>query len=242
MDEKQIELVNYHDLALPFCLLSASFFLFHVNVFTWLFFGTPPSVLLIRFSDSSTFAANFSPLCWLLLLLSAAGSVLLLRALMYQPVVKKPAIVLCAIFGVIIISSVFTTVMPVPGLPTYAGSIAVVAYASLPMCLAYLLMGFENDDVINTGSGNLRSLAMIVGIYGVFFTLLLVHFSSTYVPPDPDPRHDNFFDNFNRDLLWALFDYIDAPFLMPAVGLLLFRMGIRMRRIHSTHRPDPWHR
>ena len=234
MDEIKAGQINYRNFALPLCLLSVVFFILYILGLSWLLSGTLRSGLELFFPVSTaSMLAGFFPYasCGLALLLSSAGAVLLVREVQARPVPRNPAFLLCAIFGVMILCVVVSVTLPSSDIQKYAGLIVLVGYASVPLCLAFLLDRLEKQESCPSGTGTLRSCAMVVGFFGLFFVLLLVYSTLAYVPPAADPRTDNMFNFDPLALIGAFFGLIDLAFLMPGVGILLLRFSVRLQRI-----------
>jgi hypothetical protein len=235
MDENGTGHANNRNLALPVFLLTPVFFIPYIIAFSWLLSGTLRSglELFFPFSTASMLAGLFPYVsCGLVLLLSSVGSALLFRVVQDRPVLRNPALLLCEVFAVMFFSCIVVLVtLPSPDIQKYAGIIVLIGYASIPLCLVYILDSLGKEGSGTSGTGTLRWCALLVGFFGLFFALLLAYSTLTYVPPAPDPRTDNMFNFDPLALIGAFFGLIDLAFLMPAVGILLLRFAVRLQKI-----------
>jgi PKD repeat protein len=233
MEENSTVPANNRNLALPVFLLVPVFFILYILALAWLLSGTLRSGLELFFPFSTaSMLAGFFPYasCGLALLLSSAGAVLFFMELKARPVLRNPALLLCAVFGVMVSCSVISVILPSPDIQKYAGIIVLIGYASVPLCLAWIMDGIGKEGSGPTGTGRLRSLALLVGFFGLSCALLLAYSTLTYVPPAPDPRTDNMFNFDPLALFGTFFGLIDLAFLMPAVGILVLRFAVRLQR------------
>jgi len=225
---------DHRNLALPFFLLSAAFFLPYVFVIAWLLSGAVRSglELALPFSAANALAGTFpAAACGLALLLSAAGALLILRAVQESPALPRlPARLLCADFIIMLSCAIATFFIPAPELLKSPALVALVGYAALPLCLAYLLEGSGTDAWAPVAPGMLRPYAKLVGQYMTIFALMLAYSTLTWVPPPPNPYTDNMFNFDPLAMIAVFFGSIGLFVLVPVVGFLLIDLawGIRV--------------
>jgi hypothetical protein len=211
MDEIPAGQINYRNFALPLCLLSVVFFMLYILVVPW--------VLVMTLHQPLDFVPFSLIIGGLVLLVSCIGTILVVREMKAQSFPWTAGIPLYALFGVIVVFTVFFMSQffmfaPILG---YLGLIALGAFMLLPCGVAYLLRSFKGTEF-----NALQSFSTKTGLFGLGITVIL--FFSVWVM--------SWNSGIGIILMWAvLFGIFHVLVLMPLTGAKLFQLGISFSKI-----------
>jgi hypothetical protein len=145
---------------------------------------------------------------------------------------EKNAYLLFLIFLVITGSVILSVFFSVAEIQKIFGIVYIAGFASLPLGISYLLGGLKQSGSDHSGIGKIQSFCTAVGLCGLFIVLLLLYSTLSYVPPVDDGKwHSRMWAFDPLGLLELLLCLIYLTFLMPAVGILLIRLGLVFRKI-----------
>jgi hypothetical protein len=221
--------------ALPLCLLSLIFFsVYIILICTFLFGGSLQSWLdLVTPSSKGSFLASLSPtvIGGIFSILPFIGSLLFIREMKLRPYAWKTGLPLCVIFGVIIASTIISISLPLAVIQKFFGVIAIIGFAIVPLGLANLLKNLKEIETDESDIKDIQSFSTNVGYFGLLVALGLVYLILTYVQPVPNPKYD---EMWNFDLVGIavfFFGGIYGAVLLPAIGIPLFQLGLKFRKI-----------
>lgn len=233
---------NFRKFTFPLCLLASGFFILYVFLISWFFSGTVRSFLefILPASTALLLAEYFPIICGIgIFLLSFTGLLLIFREMQIQSFPGKDAYPLLIIFLVITGSVILSVFLPVAEIQKILGLVSIVGSACVPLGISHLLGGLKPSGSDPSGIGKLQSFSTAVGVFGLFIVLLLLYSTLTYVPPVNDGKWHSRMWNFDPlGLLELLLGFIYLTFLMPALGILIFRLGLRFRKIPAVI-PEP---
>ncbi|MFA5266606.1 MAG: hypothetical protein WC379_01435 [Methanoregula sp.] len=214
MDENGTIPVNYRNFALPLCLLSVVFFMVYFLILLFLLIMT-----LHRPWDFGTVSQLIGGM---VLLVSCIGTILFVREMKVQSFPWTAGIPLYALFGVIIVFTVFFMSRffmfdPILG---YLGLIALGGFMSLPLGVAYLLRSFKGIEF-----KAIQSFSTKTGLFGLGIAVIL--FFSVWGM--------SWNSGIGIVLAWAvLCGILHVAILMPVAGVMVFRLGLTLTKISAA--------
>ncbi|MGD0079754.1 MAG: hypothetical protein ABSB80_03785 [Methanoregula sp.] len=234
-------LTDCRDFSTPFILVSAVFFGLYIFPAAGIFADMIPGTKMLFFPESGfMYIFNGTFFYAVLMIVSFAGSVLLVRRMKKRSLRWPDGLPLCFVMGIIgVLLVIYTFYEPSdPARRSLISAIigAILAYAALPACAAYFL-NYWGKTCGNISAPIIR-VSSAIGIVGLAFLVGLLWYMITYVPPPTSPYHDNFM-NFNpADVLIMLVGLFYGAILLPAIGFVFMARGLEYRKIPPELDPE----
>jgi len=241
MDMSGKPLTDCRDFSTPFILVSAVFFGLYIFLAAGIFADMIPGTKMLFFPESGfMYIFNGTFFYAVLMIVSFAGSVLLVRRMKKRSLRWQDGLPLCFVMGIIgVLLVIYTFYEPSdPARRSLISAIigAILAYAALPACAAYFL-NYWGKTCGNISATIIR-VSSAIGIVGLAFLVGLLWYMITYVPPPTSPYHDNFM-NFNpADVLIMLVGLFYGAILLPAIGFVFMARGLEYRKIPPELDPE----